>query len=91
MVKVTYSCLHDKEPCYLYDKLTPVSHEGRHTRACESGMLKIPRTATNYGKMAFAYRGPVQWNVTNLDLKAAVNKKQLKSLIKSSWYKMGKY
>ncbi len=89
MVKVTYSCLHDKEPGYLYDKLLPVRHEGRHTRACESGMLKVPWTSTNYGKMAFAFRGPVQWNITNTDLKAAVNKAQLKSLLKMSWYRMG--
>ncbi len=88
MVKTTYSCLHDKEPHYLYDKLKAVSHEGRRTRACDSGMLQVPRMKTNYGKMSYAFRGPVQWNVTNLDFKAAVNKKQLKSLLKSSWYKI---
>ena len=86
MVKVTYSCLHDKEPHYLYDKLKPVNHGGRHTRACESGLLQVPRTKSNYGKMAFAFRGPVQWNITKMELKAAVNKAQLKALIKSSWY-----
>ncbi len=89
MVKVTYSYLQDKEPCYLHGKLVPVQYEGRHTRACESGMLQVPRTSSKYGKMAFAFRAPVQWNITNTELKAAVNKLQLKSLLKTSWYKMG--
>ena len=88
MVRVTYSCIHDKEPCYLYDKLLPVRHEGRHTRACESGMLQVPRVSTSYGNMAFSYRGPVQWNITSAELKAAVNKQQLKSLLKTSWYRI---
>ena len=44
MVKVTYSCLHEKEPNYLFDKLVPVRHEGRLTRASEAGMLQVPRT-----------------------------------------------
>ncbi len=39
--------------------------------------------------MAFSFRGPVQWNVANTELKAAVNKDQLKSLIKTSWYRVG--
>ena len=89
MVKVIYSCLHDKEPAYLYDKLKPVSHEGRQTRACDSGMLQVPRKQTNYGRMAFAFRGPVQWNITNVDLKAAMSKNQLKTLLKTSWYRIG--
>ena len=86
MVKVVFSCLHDKEPNYLYDHLRPVNHGGRHTRACEAGMLQVPRTSTNYGRMAFSFRGPVQWNVTSNNLKAAVNKLQLKALLKTSWY-----
>ena len=89
MVKCTYSCLHDKEPTYLYDKLVPVSHEGLRTRACEAGMLQVPRTKTNYGKMAYAYRGPLQWNLTNVEFKAAVSKNQLKSLLRTSWYRVG--
>ena len=52
-------------------------------------MLQVSRTSTNYGKMAFAFRGPVQWNVTSTDLKAAVNKMQLKSLLRTSWYNIG--
>ncbi len=86
MVKVTYACLNDKEPHYLYDKLIPVRYEGRHTRSCEAGLLKVPRTKSNYGKMSYAFRGPVQWNLTSPIFKAAVNKAQLKSLLKSSWY-----
>ena len=89
MVKVTYSCLHDREPNYLYDKLLPVNHEGIRTRACEAGMLQVPCTRLNYGKMAYAFRGLVQWNITAVDFKAAINKLQLKMLLKTSWYKSG--
>ena len=89
MVQVTFSCLHAKEPMYLYGKLQPVEHEGRRMRATEAGMLHIPRVLSNYGKMAYSYRAPKAWNGLNPLLKAAANKCQLKSLIKSSWYRLG--
>ena len=81
--------LHDREPTYLFDRLVPVQHEGRQTRATEAGLLTVPHTKTNYGRMGYSFRGPVQWNITNIELKAATNKLQLKSLLRSSWYKVG--
>ncbi len=85
MVKMTYNVLHDKSPAYLYDMLVPVSHGNRHTRATESGELAVPRTKTKYGTYAYSFRGPLQWNLTDISLKAAVNKIQLNRLIKTSW------
>ena len=86
MVKIIYTCLHDKEPVYLCEQLVPVQHAGRQTRAMESGMLQVPRMNTNLGQHAFCFRGPVQWNLTQPGLKAAVNKIQLKNLLQTSWY-----
>ena len=85
MVKLIYGLLHDQEPAYLYNKLMPVANGGKQTRACESGELVIPRAKSNYGSYAFLYRGPLQWNITKTDLKVAVNKLQLKTLIMTSW------
>ena len=86
LVKIIYGCLHQKLPTGLYDKLNPVEHGGRITCATESGNLVVLRARTNYGKCSFAYRGPHQWNNTRTCIKAAVNKVQLKALLKSSWY-----
>ncbi len=86
MVKVIFNCLHDKEPMYLYEQLVPVQHAGRQTRAMEAGLLQIPKMKTNLGQHAFCFRGPVQWNLTQPGLKAAVNKIQLKNLLQTSWY-----
>ena len=85
MVKLLYSCLHDQEPSYLYDQLIPVLHGERVTRAVSAGTLEIPKTSTKYGKYAYSFRGPLQWNLTKLELKAAVNKLQLKTLLRTSW------
>ena len=85
MVRITYGCIHDKEPALLFNCLKPVEHRDRVTRATEAGYLQVPRTQTNYGKMGYSFQGPMQWNLTRTDLKAAVNKPQLKSLIKTSW------
>ena len=85
MVKLTYNILHDQTPSYLYDRLQPIAHVGRCTRAAESGELKVPRVHSKYGSYAFSYRGPLQWNFTSIDLKAAINKVQLNNLIKTSW------
>ena len=85
MVKLTYGILHDQTPSYLYDRLQPVAHVGRLMRATESGELNVPRVHSKYGAYAFSYRGPLQWNPTSIDLKAAVNKVQLINLIKTSW------
>ena len=100
MVKITYNCLHDNEPTCLVEQLIPVghegrmtracdSHEGRMTRACDSGMLTVPRVSSRYGQFSYSFRGPVQWNLTNVNLKAAVNKVQLKNLLRTSWHKTG--
>ena len=89
MVRITYGCIHDKEPTSLIDCLKPVEHGTQVTRATEAGYFTIPRTITNYGKMGYSYRGLLQWNITHAELKAALNKKHLKHLIKTSWYKLG--
>ena len=85
MVKIIYSCLYDKEPLYLCDQLEPVQHGNRVTRAATSGVLEVQRTNSKYGQYAFGFRAPVQWNLTKVELKCAVNKCQLKTLLKSSW------
>ncbi len=85
MVKLTCSVLHNKSPANLYDKLVPVSYGTIHIRATDSGELVIPRVHTKYGQYAFSFRAPLQWNLTSIDLKAAVNKVQLKNLIRTSW------
>ena len=85
MVKITYSILHDESPSYLYSKLVPVTHGNRHTRATDAGDLLVPRTKTRYDTYAYSYQGPLQWNLTSIELKAAVNKMQLKNLLKTSW------
>ncbi len=85
MVKLTYTCFHDEEPSYLYDRLVPVTHGARITRMITSGVLKEPRTHTIYGQYAFRYRAPLQWNITKIELKSAVNKVQLKNLLVTSW------
>ena len=89
MVKTTFNCLHDKEPAYLVEQLIPVMHEGRLTRASEAGMLTVPRVSGKYGQYSYSFRGPVQWKLTDPNLKAAVNKIQLKNLMKTSWHKTG--
>ena len=85
MVKLTYSVLHDKVPCYLYGKLSPINHVSMRTRAKDAGELIVPRVRSNYDTYGYSYRGPLQWNMTKVNLKAAVNKIQLKNLIKTSW------
>ncbi len=86
LVKILYGCLHEQLPTGLFDKLKPVDYGGRRTRATESGVLVVPRAKTNYGKCSFAHRGPLQWNNTRTCIKAAVNKVQLKTLLKNNWY-----
>ncbi len=86
MVKLVYNCLHDKEPLYLYDQLRKVNHGHRVTRAVTANELVVPKTSSKYGQFGFSFRGPLQWNVTKVELKAAVNKLQLKTLLKTSWY-----
>ena len=89
MVKVTFAVLHDQQPLYLLDQLKATVYEGRQTRATESGVLMIPRTASKYGQLAYSFRGPVQWNLTDVNFKTALNKAQLKTLLKTSWYRVG--
>ena len=60
MVRITYSCIHDKEPASLFDCLESVKYGERVTRATETGYMQVPRTLMNYGKMAYSFRGPVQ-------------------------------
>ena len=86
MSKLVYGCLYDKEPLYMYEQLVPMGNGPRITRAVNAGMLEVLRTVTNYGRYAFSFRGPLQWNVTKTSLKAAVNKAQLKRLLQTSWY-----
>ena len=90
MVKVIYGCLKDGVPHYLTDQLNRVTHAGRATRAVDAGMLVVPRVKSKYGQMAFGYRGPLQWNITDINLKAANNKNHLKSLLKTSWYRVSR-
>ena len=89
MIKITYCCLHNQQPLYLLYQLKQVSHRGLQTRATEANVLQVPRIKSNYRKMAFGYRGPVQWNCTKVDFKAAVNIIQLKNLLKNNWYRAG--
>ena len=89
MVKVTYGCLKEGVPYYLYDQLKAVTHNGRATRASDAGVLIVPRVKSKYGQMTFGYRGPLQWNITDINLKAAASKNQLKTLLKTSWYRVG--
>ncbi len=42
LVKKIYDCLQDEAPSNLYDKLKPVEHNGRVTRALAAGMLNVP-------------------------------------------------
>ena len=86
MVKIIHGCLQNEVPCNLYDKLCPVQHAGRVTRASEAGKMHVPLFNTNYGKCSFAYRGPTQWNNTKECIKATITKVQLKSLLKTSLY-----
>ncbi len=78
--------LHKEVPCNLYDKLKPVEHSGRVTRAAAASMLNVPHVKTNYRMHSFAYMAPSQWNMAKEAIKAAVNKVQLKTLLRSSWY-----
>lgn len=87
MIKITYSCIHNQQPLYLLDQLQQVTHLGLPTRATDANVLKVPRVKGNYGRMAYSFRGPMQWNVTCVEFKAAVNVMQLKNLLRSSWYK----
>ena len=72
-VRIIYSILHFKTPGNLYDNLNPVTHQGRVTHATELGVLAIPRTNTEVGKMGFGYRAPTKWNQTKVEIKSAVN------------------
>ena len=85
MVKLLYGCLHDQQASYLFDQLIPVSHGERVTSAVSAGCLEVPKTDTKYGQYSFSFRGPLQWNLAKTELKAAVNKLQLKNLLRSSW------
>ena len=89
MIKITYCCIHNQQPLYLLDQLKHVSHMGLPTRSTESSALQIPRIRGRYGQMSYGYRGPMQWNVTCVEYKAAVNVVQLKNLLKNSWYRVG--
>ncbi len=87
MIKITFCCIHNKQPLYLLDQLQQVTHLGLPTRRADANMLAVPRVRGNYGRMAYSFRGPVQWNLTSVKFKAAVNVIQLKNLLKNSWYK----
>ena len=63
----------------MLDQLKPVVHHGLPTCSMESNALQVPRTKGKYGQMVYSYRGPMQWNVTSVDLKSAGNIIQLKS------------
>ena len=89
MVRILYGIIHDGEPAYLFDCLKPVAHPTRVTRVSEAGHMQVPIIKGMYGSYSFSYRGPLQWNLTRNYLEAAVNKVHLKSLLKSSWYKVG--
>ena len=73
-------------PLHLYHKLQPINRGNCVTRGTESGMLEIPRARTKHGQYAYSHRGPLQWNITSPIFKAAMNKVQLKNLLKTSWY-----
>ena len=89
MVKITYCCLYHQQPLYLLDQLIEVTHRGLPTCSTSAGALVVPRTKSHYGQMAYSFRGPMQWNVTNVEIKAAVNTVQLKNLLCNNWYKVG--
>ena len=86
MVRITVCCLHNQQPLDLLEQLKAVRHQGLPTRSMEANVFQIPRTTTRYGQMAYGFRGPMQWNVTNPEFKAAVNVIQLKNLLKNNWY-----
>ena len=73
MVKLVYGCLHDREPCYLIDQLVPVDHGDRVTRAVSAGVV-VPKVNGKYGQFSFSFCGLLQWNVTKVKLKVAINK-----------------
>ncbi len=85
MVKLVYGCIHNQQPAYLYDQLIPTTHGNWITRAVSAGILEIPKSKSRYSQYSFSFRGPLQWNLTKVELKAAVNIVQLKNLLKSSW------
>ena len=85
MVKLIYACMYDKQPAYLFDQLSQVSHGARVTRATTTGVLNVPRANTKYGQYSFGFRAPLQWNIPKIELKSAINKLQLNSLLKTSW------
>ena len=73
MTKITYCCIHNQQPMYLLDQLKQVTHIGLPTRSTDANVLQVPRVKGNYGQMGYSYRGPMQWNITCVEFKAAVN------------------
>ena len=87
MVKITYKIIHYNQPIYLCEQLKLMVPTGRVTRSTEAETMVIPRVLTKYRQYVSGCHSPVQWNLTNADLKAAVNKvNKLKWLLKMSWY-----
>ncbi len=86
LVRITFGCLHNEQPPYLFECLRTLHRPDRPTRATEANNLLVPRVKTNYGRNTFEYRASSQWNITKTEIKASVNINQLKRLLKSSWY-----
>ena len=55
MVKLLYSCIHDKELAYLFDHLKQIDHGARVTRAVTSGNMEVPEVESKYGQYAFGF------------------------------------
>jgi hypothetical protein len=67
-----YRCLHGLAPPYLAELCTPVSEvEGcSHLRSASDGKLVKPKwNLSTYGKRAFSYAGPSEWNSLKKDLR----------------------
>ena len=58
-----FKVINEMGPDYLAPLCTPASKVHNHdTRAAASGVLYLPRTATNFDRKAFSFCGPKIWN-----------------------------
>ena len=79
----TYRCVNHHAPAYLQELVTPY-RPGRALRSADQHLLAVPRSKTvRYGKRAFSFIAPIEWNALPCDMRSITSLSKFKSSLKT--------